>query len=109
MIARWLTSRSQADWNVWAGITGPYKVVEANVLQLTSQQCPNGYEVCRVEAEILKPEHLGLHRSKGDAGHESQGYHNEWKIVQVQEVKPAERDVWAGTVLAGASLESLGL
>jgi len=85
MRASWLTSRSHAAWMESAGIIRNHKVVEGNVMICFSKQCPKGYEVCRVEAEVLEPEHCKPQFNEGDRGYELQGYHNDWRLVAEQD------------------------
>lgn len=93
--ARWLTSRSQANWMSAAGIVIDIRIVSPNAFQLRSTQCPEGYEICRVEGTILNPEgewerqYCTPRFSKGDPGWE--GYFNEWEWICEVEEEPLRR------------------
>lgn len=83
--ARWLTTRSQARWMQRSGIIGEWNVVEPNWDIMTSIQHPNGYEVCRIEAEVLDEESVGpeFHEADVDSFGNvyDNAYHNEFEYV----------------------------
>jgi len=87
MKAQWLTSRSQVEWMEYFGIVSDVKIIQSNVFQKLSKQCPLGYEVCRVRAVIINPngeweqEWLGPRYCNPDEGYPGQGYYNEFEIV----------------------------
>jgi len=92
MKAQWLTTRSQANWMVFAGIITSFEVIESNVAVKKSKQHPEGYEVCRVEADIVNPKgdweqkHCGPGFSPADDGCDvREGYHNDWRWIQSTE------------------------
>ncbi len=88
--ATWLTTRGQAQWMVNAGLLENFEVIEANVMQRLSHQCPSGYEVCRVKGVVLSDDSrfVGPRYYQGDEplvsggkGYKDQGYHNDWRWV----------------------------
>ena len=53
--ARLLTNRSNINWMISSGIIRDATVIQPNVLTKYSQQCTTGYEICRVEINIIDP------------------------------------------------------
>jgi hypothetical protein len=83
--ARWLTSESQARWMAQSGLIQDWKIIQRFVYSKKSLQCPNGYEVIRIEAAIVNPErdYFGKRFCKGDF--DGEGYDNEWEWVDQPE------------------------
>jgi hypothetical protein len=51
-----LESRDQINWMIGCGIIKDVIVTQENVLIRYSDQCPNGYEICRIECTIIEPD-----------------------------------------------------
>lgn len=112
--ARWLSSRSQAEWMVKSGIIRDLRILKENVFQRYSYQHPEGYWVSRVEAIIINPEgefwerrYLGQENHKGDDGFFG-NYFNEWEWIDKENVLKEERINTENIVSRGYRMIRLG-